>query len=58
MITIRCPKCDGNMRVFDGRERTVRGGIWYVMACPRCHYVFDLFRPRRSKPTGQQQTTT
>lgn len=45
----RCPKCDHKMRVMDGRERTVRGGVWYVLVCPRCLYTFDTFKPRRSK---------
>lgn len=45
----RCPKCGGDMGVIWGRERTVRGGTWYVFACPRCLYVFNHFRPRRTK---------
>ena len=47
----RCPKCGGTMRVLDGRERTVPGGVWYELICPRCLYRFDEFRPRRSKRT-------
>lgn len=44
----RCPKC-GHMMRGTGRERTVRGGTWYVVACPVCLHVHDFFKPRRSK---------
>ena len=44
----RCPKCGGEMRDI-GRDRTVRGGTWYVLWCPRCQHQADEFRPRRTK---------
>ena len=50
MKSVRCPKCEGSMRVFRGRERTVPGGIWYMLYCPRCLHVHDYFKPRRSRP--------
>lgn len=45
----RCPRCGGGMAVHDGRERTVAGGTWYELQCPRCLYVSDLFWPRRGR---------
>ena len=47
----RCPRCGDRMAVHDGRERTVAGGTWYELQCPRCLYVSDLFWPKRGKPT-------
>lgn len=44
----KCPRCDGEMRDM-GRDRTVVGGTWYVIQCPRCLYVMDVFRPSRGK---------
>ena len=44
----RCPKCGHDMRVVWGQERTVRGGIWFTVACPTCLHVGWVFRPRRS----------
>ena len=44
----RCPKCGGQL-AYTGRDRTVRGGTWYVLVCPKCKHVEDYFRPRRSK---------
>lgn len=45
----RCPRCGDRMAVHDGRERTVAGGTWYELQCPRCLYVSDLFWPRRGR---------
>lgn len=44
----RCPKCGGEMRDL-GRERTVHGGVWYELRCPRCNHTADEFKPRREK---------
>lgn len=44
----KCPKCGGEMRDI-GRDRTVRGGVWRVLLCPRCAHMYDEFRPRRSE---------
>lgn len=43
----KCPKCGGEMRDV-GRDRTVPGGVWYVLWCPRCQHQADLFKPKRS----------
>ena len=48
----RCPKCGGEMKDI-GRDRTVRGGTWYVLVCPRCCHIYDEFKPRRSKSNGK-----
>ena len=47
MAYVRCPKCGAQMR-YTGRDRTVRGGVWHVLACPKCLHVHDYFRPKRS----------
>lgn len=44
------------MRVFDGRERTTRGGTWYELICPRCHLTMDVFRPRKGRRESKEQS--
>lgn len=44
----KCPKCGQDMKDI-GRDRTVRGGVWRVLVCPRCQHMYDEFRPRREQ---------
>lgn len=42
-----CPRCGGMLRELEDNKRTVRGGVWTVLFCPRCLHVEDKFRRRR-----------
>lgn len=46
-IADRCPRCGAKMRVVDGRERTLRDGIWYVIRCDNCLFTMDEWKPKR-----------
>lgn len=43
----RCPRCGCDMRLNDGRERTVPHGIWFEIRCPNCGLEKWLFRAER-----------